>query len=126
MKNKTRLIIVQGLYQRAIAASSLERLLEDFSHLAELTKSKGDFEYFSKVVGKVVREEAVLDKEIAEALPDGWQVERLDKLLLSLLRAALAEREEANWLSDYVRLAYQLLDKKVAAMANAILDKLAF
>ena len=125
MKNPTRLVIVQALYQREITESSIARLLEDFFKLMELSQKEASFDYYSKVLQKIEKEEAALDKEIAQVLPQDWQLERLDKVLLVLLRAALSERQEEHWLPDYVEIAHVLLDKKVAAMANAILDKLA-
>lgn len=124
MKNKVRLTIVQALYQREIAKTEIDQIIKDYSGWQKHLSDKPNFIHFENILRTVVENEQALDEQIAKVLPAEWKLDRIEKVLLVLLRAGLAEREDKTMLPDYVELAHSLLDKKPAAMANAILDKL--
>ena len=124
MKNLARLHIVQALYQRQIVQSSLDRLLKDFPSWQKGLARADSKDYFTRILTRIIEDEAGFDKNIARFLPKEWRLERLDKVLIAILRAGLAEKHEPYMVVDYVEIAHMLLDRKTAAMANAILDKI--
>lgn len=124
MKNKVRLTIVQALYQREIAKTEINQIIKDYRVRQKHLSNEENLLHFENILRAVVAEEKTLDEQIIKVLPPEWKLDRLEKVLLVLLRAGLAEKTDKTMLPDYVELAHSLLDKKPAAMANAILDKL--
>ena len=128
--HKAPLHIVQALYQMDIAKTDLERILKDFPDWQKALADENARAHFEAVMRDVITRKDQLDALIAVHLPSGWPLERLNKALLAILRAGASElnlRPEdahAQIVRQYVDVAYDLLDDKTAAMANAVLDKI--
>ena len=86
---------------------------------------------FGQIVRIAVAQQDVIDRLIAERLPADWPMNRLDPVLLALLRAAAAEL----WMTDgppvrvvineYLDVAHGFFDPEAAQLANAVLDRIA-
>jgi len=131
MKNQARWHIVQALYQCEIAHTALDDLLNHYQKETELAADSA-YAHFADTIRYVLTHQEMLDHQIAAYLSARWSLDRLDKVLLALLRAGAAEKnlhpaknELAAMVADYVRIAHRLLEKRTAATAHAILDKLA-
>ncbi len=130
MKNKARLYITQALYQMDVAETSLARVLKDFPDWQKGLADQNIRLHFETVVQDVVACKDQLDQLIAQHLPSNWPLERLDKVLLAILRAGVCEvgahkeAAKSQIVHQYIDVAHDLLDEKTAAMANAVLDKI--
>ena len=130
MKNKARLHIVQAIYQREIAHSALADLLADYPTQQKALADSKTFQHFEAILRYACDHQTELDQIISAHLPPDWTLARLEKVLLAILRAGAAEARHlssnmSDMVADYVEIAHRLLDRKPAAMANAILDHIA-
>lgn len=132
-----RLLAVQALYQRSLNKQSAAEVLHEFlQHRVEeevegLKHGAVNRELLKQLVEGVAREEGPLDDMLAAVLDEEWTVERLEILLLALLRCAtfeLSERLEVPArvvISEYVDLANAFFDGRETAFVNGMLDRLA-
>ncbi|TAN57980.1 MAG: transcription antitermination factor NusB [Rhodospirillales bacterium] len=136
----SRLMAVQALYQMLLSGQSEGEVLAQ--HLAQPVRledvgqddtiAEPDTNHFVTVVREATGKAAELDAMIAGSLSSGWELERLEPLLLSLLRAGVAEL----WLgkadlppkaviSEYTDIAKSFYDGPEVGLVNAVLDRLA-
>jgi len=131
-----RLAAVQSLYEIEISGSSdnsvmmdllekrWQRLDED-ADLGDMDKAK-----FSALVRGVRSERNRLDEMVSGALDKGRDLDRLDVLLKSVLRAGVYELYEetrvptAVIINEYVEVAHAFYAEGEPALVNAVLDKL--
>lgn len=96
-RTAARLFAVQGLYQMATTDATVTEALETFRNITfeelypEASLDKFDADLLEGVLRGAVREQRTIDALIADTLADGWKPERIDKVMLGLLRAALYE-----------------------------------
>ena len=132
-----RLAAVQALYQRAMEATPTTQLLHEF-HEHRLGATIGDDEYneaengfFDDIVEGAIARMAELDAAIAARLATGWSLERLDKPMHALLRAATyellarADVPVKTVINEYVDVAEAFYDKREKGFVNGLLDAVA-
>lgn len=132
-----RLLAVQALYQMALNQQGARDVLREFlqhrvnEDIDGLKHGSVNRELLTELVEGVDRESEDLDDMIAAVLDEEWTVERLEILLLALLRAAtfeLAERLEVPArvvISEYVDLGHAFFDGRETNFVNGLLDRLA-
>ena len=131
-----RLAAVQSLYEIEISGSSDNSVMMDFlekrwqrldedADLGDMDKAK-----FSALVRGVRSERNRLDEMVSGALDKGRDLDRLDVLLKSVLRAGVYELYEetrvptAVIINEYVEVAHAFYAEGEPALVNAVLDKL--
>lgn len=132
-----RLAAVQALYQHAMEATPVPRLLHEF-HQHRLGATIEDAEYaqpevdfFDDIVKGATAREAEIDAAIAAKLARGWTLDRLDKSMRAILRAgtyellARADVPVATVITEYVDVAHAFFDKREAGFVNGLLDAIA-
>jgi N utilization substance protein B len=136
-RSAARLRAVQALYQHAMAGTPVARLLSEFHEHrlepgdGELTIAPAEACFFDDVVAGVAAREAELDRLVATYLAAGWTIERLDPLLLQVLRAGAYELlarpdvPKGAVISAYVDVAHAFYPPAEAGFVNALLDRVA-
>ncbi len=132
-----RLAAVQALYQHAMEATAVTRLLTEFHH-HRLGATIGDAEYndadvalFDDLVSGTLARSAEVDAAIAARLATGWTLARLDKPMHALLRAAtyelIARRETPPRMviTGYLDVAEAFYDNREKGFVNGLLDAVA-
>ena len=136
-RSAARLAAVQALYQRQMEGTPLARLLDEF-HQHRLGREIEDVQYadaevafFDDLVRGVDAREEEIDALLAERLSEGWNLQRLDKTLLQVLRAgayellARADVPTGTAISEYVDVAHAFFDEREARFVNGLLDAVA-
>lgn len=136
-RSAARLAAVQALYQREMGGDPVPRLLTEF-HAHRLGQDiegvallPADEPFFDDVVAGVAARQAELDGLIAGALASGWTLDRLDRPMRALLRAAVyelvarADVPAATVIDEYVDVAHAFHDEAQARFANGLLDTVA-
>jgi transcription antitermination protein NusB len=133
-----RLAAAQALYQVEMTGAAPETVLAEFLHHrqgAELGEEEGtaalDADLLTELLQGTVRERAAIDAAISALLPPDWPLQRIEKVMAALLRAAAYE---LVWrpsvparvvISEYVDLAHAFYQGKEIGMVNGVLDRLA-
>ncbi len=132
-----RLAAVQALYQHAMEAVPLARLLDEFhrhrlgAEIDELHFGQAEVAFFDDVVKGVLARTDEIDALIASKLAQGWKIERLDKTMLQVLRAgayellARADVPKGAVISEYVDVAHAFFAPREAKFVNGVLDAVA-
>lgn len=132
-----RLLAVQALYQMTVNQEPAAQVIAEFlkhrvdEDLEGLKHGAVNRDLMTQLVQGVSEQADTLDDMLAAVLDDDWTVERLEILLLALLRAAafeLSERVEVPArvvVSEYVDLANAFFDGRETAFVNGLLDRLA-
>ena len=136
-RSAARLAAVQALYQIELSEGDAEQVIAEFAghRLGEdvegLGLAKPDRSLFAELVRGVHRHRRDLDDMIAAVLTEDWTIERLERLLLCILRAGaheLADRPDVPArvvISEYVDLADAFYGEKETGLVNGMLDRLA-
>ncbi len=136
-RGAARLAAVQALYQMDLAGTGLNEIVAEFeSHwLGGVVEGEqyrpAEAAFFRDVVGGVVREQGLLDRQIDDALTRSWPLKRIEAVLRAVLRAGayeLGHRRDVPArvvMSEYVDVASAFVDKEETGMVNAVLDQLA-
>lgn len=131
-----RLIAVQALYQMDVGGTTLPQALAEFEMVRLGEEVDGwayrpaDKGYFRHLVTGVVESQKILDPAIHAALPDGWPLSRLDKLLRALLRTSAFEimkRQDIPApviMNEYLDVARAFYDDQEVRLANGVLNTL--
>ena len=78
----------------------------------------------------IIEKQIIIDKEIKKLLSDDWDFNRLDKILIAILRSAFYEiMFQSNTpykviIDEYVEISHSFFSGKEPNFTNAILDKL--
>ena len=136
-RSASRLAAVQALYQLEMRGEAVPKLLTEF-HQHRLGQEIEGAEYltadepfFDDVVAGVAARQAELDELIAAGLAQGWSLNRLDRPMRALLRAAVyelvarADVPAATVINEYVDVAHAFHDAKEAKFVNGLLDTVA-
>jgi N utilization substance protein B len=136
-RSASRLAAVQALYQREMGGDPVPKLLMEF-HSHRLGQEIEGAEYlaadeafFDDVVAGVAARQDELDGLISAALAEGWALDRLDRPMRALLRAAVSELvaradvSAATVIDEYVDVCHAFHDEKQARFANGLLDSVA-
>ncbi|WP_439544774.1 transcription antitermination factor NusB [Sandarakinorhabdus sp.] len=136
-RSASRLAAVQALYQREMGGDPVPKLLMEF-HSHRLGQEIEGAEYlaadeafFDDVVAGVAARQDELDGLISGALAQGWALDRLDRPMRALLRAAVyelvarADVSAATVIDEYVDVSHAFHDAKQAGFVNGLLDAVA-
>lgn len=141
-RSAARLAAVQALYQQHMEGTALVRLLDEFhQHRLGRTIDDDDFDdaayadaevpFFDDVVRGVDARKDEIDALVADKLAAGWNIARLDKTMLQVLRAgtyeliARVDVPAAVTINEYVDVAKAFFDDGQAKFVNGILDAVA-
>ena len=136
-RSAARLAAVQALYQREMEATALPKLLDEF-HQHRLgreiegdTYADAEVPFFDDIVRGVDARKEEIDLRLSEKLAEGWNLKRLDKTMLQVLRCgayeliARADIPAAAIINEYVDVAKAFFDDREAKFANGVLDAVA-
>ena len=136
-RSAARLAAVQALYQQAMEAVPLARLLDEFhqhrlgAEIEGLQFNTAETAFFDDVVQGALARSGEIDAAISARLAQGWRIERLDKTMVQILRAgtyellARADVPTATVISEYVDVAHAFFDAREAKFVNGVLDAVA-
>jgi N utilization substance protein B len=136
-RSAARLAAVQALYQRHMEAPPLARLLDEFHQhrlgreIEEAQYAEAEVDFFDDVVSGTVARQDEIDGVLTAKLAEGWNLARLDKTLLQILRAgsyellARADIPTGTAISEYVDVAHAFFDEREAKFVNGVLDAVA-
>ena len=135
-RSAARLAAVQALYQHASARTPQARLIAEFhdhrlgAEVGGEQFSAADRPFFDDLVSGTLARLDELDALVASFLGTGWTLDRLDRLMLQILRAGAYELvarpdvPRAAVVSEYVDVAHAFYEKREAGFVNALLDRL--
>lgn len=132
-----RLAAVQALYQIALTGADPAVVITEFLRhrlgktIEEGGVPDGDPQLFADLVRGAAATKDELDDMVAAVLDPDWSVERLELLLLAILRAGAYEISARRDLpirvaiSEYVSIAAAFLGDRETGLVNGILDRIA-
>ncbi len=132
-----RLAAVQTLYQIEVGGGEVETAVSEFGqyycghNMEEAQPIKADMAFVSALVTGVHAHKAQLDALIQLHLTKGWVPQRLEKVMLQILRSGCFELlykpdlKTAVIISEYVDIGAAFFDKKETNFLHALLDKIA-
>ena len=135
-RSAARLAAVQALYQHASARTPQARLIAEFhdhrlgAEVEGEQLSAADRPFFDDLVSGTLARLDELDALVASFLGTGWTLDRLDRLMLQILRAGAYELvarpdvPRAAVVSEYVDVTHAFYEKREAGFVNALLDRL--
>jgi N utilization substance protein B len=136
-KSVSRLAAVQIMYQLSMTDTSV---VEVINHYESLLTSKTLDESMSMmaapdtsfvkdlVIGTYPQIESI-DEIITKYLDESWSIDRIDVLLLNILRCGVYEIKDALSvppkvvISEYLSISDAFYDSKISGLVNAVLDK---
>jgi len=135
-KSAARLAAVQTLYDMEISKISALDALKNCQYykgknLEDEAAVGSDTALLTKLVEGVTDNKEMIDTLISSCLTADWKIGRLDKVLLSILRAGIGEIylfpevKQQIILSEYVEVSRAFYDEKEPGLVNAILQKAA-
>ena len=136
-RSAARLAAVQALYQRQMEDTPLARLLDEFHQhrlgreIEEAQYAEAEVDFFDDVVSGTIARQDEIDALLTERLAEGWNLARLDKTMLQILRAgsyellARADIPTKTVFSEYVDVAHAFFDEREAKFVNGVLDAIA-
>ena len=132
-----RLAAVQALYQRQMEQTPLARLIDEFHQhrlgreIEDVQYADAEVDFFDDIVRGVDAREAEIDALLTERLAEGWNLARLDRTLLQILRAGTYELiarpdvPTGTAIGEYVDVAHAFSDEREAKFVNGVLDAVA-
>ena len=140
-RSLSRLMAVQIFYQRdffnnekslgEIKEDVIENYLLDFEEETSSYRAKIDEEFLNSLISGMSLNCEKIDEEISQFLKDGWSIEKLDSVMLQVIRFAAFELKFIEnipakvVLDEYVDLSASFFDEKKVTFVNAVLDGLA-
>jgi len=132
----TRLVLVQSLYQMEIAGTDVNEIIDSLNSRIIFDSSEDELindinkSLFSNLINEIIEKQIIIDKEIKKLLSDDWDFNRLDKILIAILRSAFYEiifQSNTPYkviIDEYVEISHSFFSGKEPNFTNAILDKL--
>ncbi len=136
-RSAARLAAVQALYQHEMEATPVARLLDEFHQhrlgedIEDEQLAAAEVSFFDDIVEGVIARQEEVDALLDARLADGWNLKRLDKTMLQILRAGAYEllaRPDVplgSAISEYVDVAHAFFDPPDAKFVNGVLDGVA-
>lgn len=136
-RSAARLAAVQALFQWDRAGDHPDHVVRQFidrrldEEIDGFKPAPADQDFFSDLVTGVAARRADLDAAITRHLAANWKLERIDPLVLQILRAGayeLAARPDvptATIINEYVEVAHAFYEGAEPKFVNGVLDKLA-
>jgi N utilization substance protein B len=136
-RSLSRLAAVQALYQQHFTGMLPSEVVEQFSRhnfstpIEEISLEQLDRELFNDLVMGASARVTDLDKMIESNLAEGWSMQRMDPILLAILRCAIYEMwcrtdipVKAS-IDEYVTLTADFYASNEPKFINGVLHKLA-
>ncbi len=132
----TRLVLVQSLYQMEIAGTDVNEIIDSLNGRIIFDSSEDvliddiNKSLFSKLINQIIEKQRIIDNEIKKFISDDWDFNRLDKILIAILRSAFYEimfQSDTPYkviIDEYVDISHSFFSGKEPNFTNAILDKL--
>lgn len=132
----TRLVLVQSLYQMEIAGTDVNDIIDSLNTRIIFDSSEDALindinkSLFSNLINEIIEKQIIIDREIKKLLSDDWDFNRLDKILIAILRSAFYEiifQSNTPYkviIDEYVEISHSFFSGKEPNFTNAILDKL--
>ncbi|MBO9499478.1 MAG: transcription antitermination factor NusB [Novosphingobium sp.] len=137
-RSSARLSAVQALYQHEMEGTPAAKLIDDFHqhYIGREIDDEGEIAeaeiaFFDDIVKGVLARRDEIDGIIEERLSAGWNLKRLDKTMLQILRAGTYEllaRPDVplgSAISEYVDVAHAFFDRPEPSFVNGVLDGVA-
>jgi len=136
-RSAARLAAAQALYQMEIADKGLADVMAEFEahwighEIEGDSYAPAELAFFRDVVSGVLRDQALIDRSLDDALAKGWPLKRIEALMRAILRAALYELRSRPdvparvAVTEYVDVAAAFFGPEESGMINAVLDALA-
>ena len=138
-RSVARLSAVQTLYQIGFNNVTAEESISHFTSIAPNEKSEDiheklhdiDEEFYKKLVTGTQSLVTEINEILDDSLDESWPIDRMEILLLTILRCGLyeiiihKEIPPAVLISEYMTISDSFFSGKESALVNAILDKLA-
>ncbi len=133
-RSAARLAAVQALYQQEMEGTALARLLDEFHQhrlgatIEDVEYADAEVDFFDDVVRGVDARRAEVDALITRRLGEGWSLDRLDRPMRQILRAATyeliarADVPTKSVISEYVDVADAFYGKRETGFVNGLLD----
>ncbi|RMF71804.1 MAG: transcription antitermination factor NusB [Alphaproteobacteria bacterium] len=129
---------VQALYQMQQQASTAQSVIVEFvTHrlgdppAEDMPLLNPDRAFFRDLVAGTAARRDEIDGHINRHLPASWPMERLDPVLLAIMRAATYELlarpdiPTGSVINDYLHIAHLFFGDRQAAFVNGVLDAVA-
>jgi N utilization substance protein B len=136
-RSAARLAAVQALYQQEMEGTALARLLDEFHQhrlgatIEDVEYADAEVDFFDDVVRGVDARRAEVDALVTRRLGEGWSLDRLDRPMRQILRAATyeliarADVPTKSVISEYVDVADAFYGKRETGFVNGLLDAVA-
>ena len=120
-----------------MAGDAVSKLLHEFhehrlgQEIEGADYAEADRALFDDIVSGVAARQEELDGLIGAALATGWTLDRVDRPMRAVLRAATyelvarADIAAATVIDEYVDVAHAFVDRDETGMVNAVLDQIA-
>lgn len=129
----TRLLVIQTIYSFEILndKKKLEQILTDCIdyYNSKFPNKNLDQNYYKELVTFIVDSIHTIDKKIESNIDNNWKIERLPKLVLSILRSGIGDlnfyskSNKALLINDYLEASKSLNHSEEIGFINSILDK---
>lgn len=137
-RNNTRLAAVKALYAAQInekidskkSAGHLTVEIVEFYYETEGKNKSLDQAFLIELIQGVFENTETLDNYIKPKLNEGWKLERLGPVILSILRTAIFEIMNYSdthlnvIINEYVTITRSFFDEKEVGFVNGVLDKI--
>jgi len=135
-RSAARLAAVQALYQQSIAGTNPAKLLNEFhdhrfgEEIEGDRMADADRPFFDDLVSGTLARSDELDALVTQFLGSGWSIDRLDRLMLQILRSGAYEMiarpdvPRGAIVSEYVDVADAFYPRPEVGFVNALLDRL--
>ena len=86
-------------------------------------------ELFETILSGVSKKIKNIDKQISKLIKDDWKIDRIEPVVLSILRSGIFELQQNEdsfrkiIINEYINIAHSFFNGKEPAFINAILDK---
>jgi N utilization substance protein B len=137
-RTNTRIAAVKSLYSYEInevtgSGKTAGQLVVDIVEFYFETEGKNknlDQGFLNEIIKGVIENKDTIDKNIEQKLNEGWKIQRLGPVMLSILRSAVFEMmsyDETHLkviINEYVGITRSFFDEKEVGFVNGILDKI--
>ena len=134
LRGVTRLYAVQVMYKSEFEQKSLDKILAEAERNPETVVSeefsldKIDLNFFSELMMKTKEHREEIDKFIEKNIAKNWSFDRLDRVMLALLRLGVCEIVYMSNIppnvsfSEYIEVAKAFFKKKEVGFVNGVLN----
>lgn len=134
-RSAARLAAVQALYQMDMEGTALAKLLDEFHQhrlgeiIDDMEFAEAEVDFFDDIVRGVDARRDEIDTLLAGYLAEGWNLKRLDRTTLQILRCgayelmARADVPTGTAIGEYIDVAKAFFEDREAKFVNGVLDR---